>query len=90
MAEMLDPISRRDSWIVESPIASLSDEFGGQSWSLVVSWPLDTRLAPLDGMARRMLVLYLFLGGAALLAANWNRIIGTLTEQVPERQMAKP
>ena len=30
------------------------------------------------------------LGGAALLAANWNRIIGTLTEQVPERQMAKP
>jgi hypothetical protein len=27
------------------------------------------------------------LGGAALLAANWNRIIGTLTEQVP---MAKP
>ena len=30
------------------------------------------------------------LGVAALLAANWNRIIGTLTEQVPERQMAKP
>jgi hypothetical protein len=26
------------------------------------------------------------LGGAALLAANWNRIIGTLTEQVPEKQ----
>ena len=26
------------------------------------------------------------LGGAALLAANWNRIVGTLTEQLPEGQ----
>ncbi len=70
MAEMLDPISGRDSWIVESPIPSLSEQFGGQNWSLVVSWPLDARLAPLGGLARRMLVLYLFLGGAALLVLN--------------------
>ncbi|MBK8598879.1 MAG: HAMP domain-containing protein [Holophagales bacterium] len=67
MAEMKDPVTRVRSWIVEEPIDSLSEANGGQGWSLVVSWPLRDRLAPLGGLARRMLVLYVFLGGAALL-----------------------
>jgi sigma-B regulation protein RsbU (phosphoserine phosphatase) len=62
-----DPIDRKDSWLVEMPIAALSEARGGKDWSLIVSWPLDRRLAPLGEMARRMLVLYVFLGGAALL-----------------------
>jgi HAMP domain-containing protein len=68
--KMIDPVSRRTSWVVESPIRSLSAERGGGDWSLIVSWPLDKRLAPLTGMGRRMLVLYLFLGGAALWFLN--------------------
>ncbi len=70
MTEMNDPVSGKDSWIVETPIDSLSEEHGAEGWSLIVSWPLDARLAPLGGFARRMLVLYLFLGGAALLFLN--------------------
>ena len=70
MTEMKDPVSERDSWIVETPVESLSEARGGGDWSLIVSWPLDVRLAPLGGFARRMLVLYLFLGGAALLFLN--------------------
>ena len=68
--KMMDPVSHQSSWIVESPIRSLSSERGGDDWSLIVSWPLDNRLAPLTGMGRRMLVLYLFLGGAALWFLN--------------------
>ena len=68
--EMLDPVSHKKSWIVETPISSLSAARGGEDWSLIVSWPLDTRMAPLTGMGRRMLVLYLFLGGAALWFLN--------------------
>ncbi len=67
---MLDPVSHRISWIVEAPISSLAEARGGEDWSLIVSWPLDKRLAPLSGMGRRMLVLYLFLGGAALWFLN--------------------
>lgn len=68
--KMKDPVTRRTSWIVENPIRSLSAEQGGGDWSLIVSWPLDERLAPLNAMGRRMLVLYLFLGGAALWVLN--------------------
>ena len=68
--KMVDPVSHRNSWVVESPIRSLSAERGGEGWSLIVSWPLDKRLAPLTAMGRRMLVLYLFLGGAALWFLN--------------------
>ncbi len=65
-----DPVSHRKSWLVESPIPSLSAGRGGEDWSLIVSWPLDKRMAPLNGMGRRMLVLYLFLGGAAIWFLN--------------------
>lgn len=68
--KMLDPVSHRKSWIVEAPIGSLSAARGGEDWSVIVSWPLDKRMAPLTGMGRRMLVLYLFLGGAALWFLN--------------------
>lgn len=68
--KMTDPVSHRRSWVVESSIPSLSAERGGDDWSLIVSWPLDKRMAPLTGMGRRMLVLYLFLGGAALWFLN--------------------
>lgn len=70
MTEMKDPVTGRNSWIVETPVESLSEEHGGQDWSVIVSWPLDARLAPLGRLARRMVVLYLFLGGAALLFLN--------------------
>ena len=41
MTEMKDPVSGRNSWIVETPVDSLSEARGGGAWSLVVSWPLD-------------------------------------------------
>jgi methyl-accepting chemotaxis protein len=84
--EMSDPVSHRRSWVVESPIASLSTTRGGEDWSLIVSWPLKQRMAPLNGMVRRLLVLYLFLGGAAI----WflNRLLDdTITR--PLRQLAE-
>ena len=87
MTEMKDPVSGRDSWVVENPIMSLSEARGGEDWSLIVSWPLDLRLAPLGGFGRRILTLYLFLGGAALLFLNrsFDRVISRplrrLTEQ---------
>ena len=68
--KMKDPVSHRTSWVVEAPIRSLSAERGGGDWSLIVSWPLDKRLAPLNAMGRRMLILYLFLGGAAIWFLN--------------------
>ena len=68
--KMADPVSHLTSWVVVSPIRSLSAARGGEDWSLIVSWPLDKRLAPLTAMGRRMLVLYLFLGGAALWFLN--------------------
>lgn len=68
--QMTDPVERTDSWVVETPIPMLSPERGGQGWSLVVSWPLGTHLTPLTDMGRRMLVLFVFLGGAALLILN--------------------
>jgi hypothetical protein len=67
---MLDPVSHVKSWIVESPIKSLSAERGGGDWSLIVSWPIEKRLSPLNGMVRRLLILYLFLGGAAIWFLN--------------------
>ena len=67
---MVDPVSHKKSWIVESPIDSLSAAHGGGDWSLIISMPIDKRLAPLDGMVRRLLVLYLFLGGAAIWFLN--------------------
>ncbi|HTP29899.1 MAG TPA: hypothetical protein VMK12_30105, partial [Anaeromyxobacteraceae bacterium] len=62
-----DPIGKMDSWLVETPISALSKAQGGNDWALIVSWPLKRRLAPLGEMARRMIVLYAFLGGTALL-----------------------
>lgn len=67
---MTDPVSHKKSWIVESPIESLSAAHGGGDWSLIVSWPIEKRMAPLTGMVRRLLVLYLFMGGAALWFLN--------------------
>ena len=84
--KMVDPVSRKKSWIVESPISSLSSDRGGEDWSLIVSWPLKDRLASLNSMGRRMLVLYLVLGGGAL----WflNRILDdTITR--PLRRLAE-
>lgn len=68
--EALDPISRRRSWLVEYPIPSLASAKGGQDWSLIVSWPLDDRLRSLQQFGLRMLILYLVLGGGALLFLN--------------------
>ncbi len=85
--EMADPVSRIKSWVVETPIPSLSAARGGQDWSLIVSWPMHTRLAPLGGVTRRILVLYLFLGGASFLFLNRSldriitRPLSRLTEQ---------
>ena len=67
---MPDPVSHIKSWIVESPIKSLSTARGGGDWSLIVSWPIEKRTSPLYGMVRRLLVLYLFLGGAAIWFLN--------------------
>lgn len=67
---MSDPVTHVKSWIVESPIKSLSAARGGGDWSLIVSWPIEKRLSPLNGMVRRLLVLYLFLGGAAIWFLN--------------------
>lgn len=68
--EMKDPVSQKTSWVVESPIPSLSAKNGGGDWSLIVSWPIEERLASLNKIARRMLVLYLFLGGGAIWFLN--------------------
>ena len=70
MAEIPDPVTGKKSWVVEIPIDSLSEAHGAEGWSLIVSWPLDARLKPLGSLARRMLVLYLVLGGAALVFLN--------------------
>ena len=67
---MLDPVTHKKSWIVESPIASLSAAHGGGDWSLIVSLPVEKRMAPLTGMVRRLLVLYVFLGGGAIWFLN--------------------
>ncbi len=68
--DMIDPVSHRRSWVVEYPVASMSAARGGGDWSLIVSWPLDKRLAPLNALGRHMLALYLFMGGAALWFLN--------------------
>ncbi len=87
MTEMKDPVSGKRSWIVKSPVESISKAHGGGDWSLVVSWPLDARLAPLNDLAIRMVVLYLFLGGTALVILNsWfdqvvSRPLGRLSDQ---------
>jgi sigma-B regulation protein RsbU (phosphoserine phosphatase) len=65
--EMRDPVDRRRSWLVEMPVPSMASEAGGRDWSLIVSWPMAPRLAPLTTMALRMGLLFLFLGGGALL-----------------------
>jgi sigma-B regulation protein RsbU (phosphoserine phosphatase) len=67
---MIDPVSKRRSWVVEYPVDSLSAARGGGDWSLIVSWPLDKRMAPLNALGRHMLILYLFMGGAALWFLN--------------------
>ena len=83
---MPDPVSHIKSWIVESPIPSLSATRGGGDWSLIVSWPIEKRMLPLNGMMRRLLVLYLFLGGAAI----WflNRIFDDIITR-PLRKLAE-
>lgn len=68
--EMKDPVTQKTSWIVESPIPSLSAKNGGGDWSLIVSWPIEERLGSLNTIARRMLVLYIFLGGGAIWFLN--------------------
>jgi phosphoserine phosphatase RsbU/P len=68
--DAMDPITRRRSWLVEHPIAGLSSEKGGQDWSLIVSWPLDDRLRSLQQFGLHLLILYLVLGGGALLFLN--------------------
>lgn len=68
--EMKDPVTKKTSWVVESPIPSLSAKNGGGDWSLIVSWPIEERLGSLNTIARRMLVLYLFLGGGAIWFLN--------------------
>lgn len=85
--EMVDPVSQVDSWVVETPIPALSIARGGQDWSLIVSWPMHTRLAPLSGLGRRILVLYLFLGGASFLFLNrsFDRIITRPLSKLAER-----
>lgn len=62
-----DPFTGKRAWLVEVPLASLQSAQGGQGWSLVVSWPEAVRLRPLRDLGRRFLILYLALGGAALL-----------------------
>jgi hypothetical protein len=68
--EIIDPISKTRSWVVETPIRSLAATRGGADWSLIVNWPIATHLAHLTEFGRRILVLYLFLGGASLLLLN--------------------
>jgi len=68
--EMKDPVTQKNSWVVESPIPSLSAKNGGGDWSLIVSWPIEERLGSLNTIARRMLVLYIFLGGGAIWFLN--------------------
>ena len=88
--EMIDPITRRNSWVVEAPIRSMSKERGAGGWSVIVSWPLDERLSPLNAVAARMLVIYIFLGGAALWFLNRTiddtitRPLRRLTEQAKQ------
>ena len=69
-ADMLDPVSRRRAWVVEWPVRSMAAEAGGQDWSVIVSWPLGQRLAPVFKLGERLLILFLFLGGGALLFLN--------------------
>lgn len=83
--ETIDPVTHLSSWVLELPIPALSAARGGQDWSLIVSWPLSTRLAPLSGLGRKMLVLYLFLGGASILFLN-RSFDRTITR--PLRQLA--
>jgi sigma-B regulation protein RsbU (phosphoserine phosphatase) len=85
--EMIDPVSHIRSWIVETPIEALSEARGGHNWSLVVSWPLSTRLAPLTELGRKMLALYLFLGGASLFFLNrsFDQIITLPLRRLAER-----
>jgi hypothetical protein len=68
--EIIDPLNQTKSWVVETPIRSLAARRGGADWSLIVSWPIATHLAHLTEFGRRILVLYLFLGGASLLFLN--------------------
>mgnify|MGYP001767361305 FL=1 len=52
---------------MESPLKSLRGSRGGEDWSLIVSWPLKEKMRPLEAMSRKVLVLYLILGGGTLL-----------------------
>ncbi len=84
--DALDPISQRRSWLVEYPIPNLASAKGGHDWSLIVSWPLDDRLQSLQRFGLRMLILYLVLGGGALLFLNraFEEVIGR-----PIRRLAR-
>lgn len=66
-AEIPDPVTDKESWVVESPLKSLRGSRGGEDWSLIVSWPLKEKMRPLEAMSRKVLVLYLILGGGTLL-----------------------
>lgn len=66
-AEMPDPVTDKDSWVVEVPLKSLRGSRGGEDWSLLVSWPLKEKMRPLEMMSRKVVILYLILGGATLL-----------------------
>jgi sigma-B regulation protein RsbU (phosphoserine phosphatase) len=68
--ELTDPVARRRSWVVEMPVASMAGDQGGRGWSVIVSWPMVRRVAPLIQLAERLALLFLGLGGGALLFLN--------------------
>ena len=70
MLAMTDPVSRRKAWVVEMPVRSMDAELGGPGWSVVVSWPMSKRMEPYVKLAERVLFLFLFLGGGALMFLN--------------------
>ncbi len=65
-----DPFTQKQAWMVEVPLVNLTADMGGPAWSLIVSWPEEVRAKPLADMGKRLLVLYLALGGAAMLFLN--------------------
>jgi sigma-B regulation protein RsbU (phosphoserine phosphatase) len=70
MRAMNDPVSRRKAWVVEMPVRSMAEELGGPGWSVVVSWPMGQRMGPYIKLGERVLCLFLFLGGGALMFLN--------------------
>jgi hypothetical protein len=68
----------------ETPPTMIPSKAGWRNW-LLIAIGAGAVLSP-DLSSLDLLLSQHGLGGAALLAANWNRIVGTLTEQLPEGQ----